>query len=84
VLRVTYLLRMTVITSGSSFEPNNLSEQKLGYVIRFEKRGNLAQNPNFFTTFQTVTFTDTVGLLLYRSNVKSYSMPPVSSSEPPK
>jgi len=27
-----YLLRMAEITSGSSFEPNNLREQKLGYV----------------------------------------------------
>jgi len=29
VVRVTYLLRVAEITSGSSFEPNNL---KLGYV----------------------------------------------------
>jgi len=28
----TYLLSMAEITSWSSFEPNNLSEQKLGYV----------------------------------------------------
>jgi len=27
-----YLLSMAGITSGSSFEPNNLREQKLGYV----------------------------------------------------
>jgi len=26
-----YLLSMAEITSGSSFEPNNLTEQKLGY-----------------------------------------------------
>ena len=32
VVRVMYLLRMAEITSGSSFEPNNLTEQKLGYV----------------------------------------------------
>jgi len=31
VIRITYLLRMAEITSGSSFEPNNLTEQKLGY-----------------------------------------------------
>jgi len=31
-VRVTYLLRMAEITSGSSFEPNNPTEQKLGYV----------------------------------------------------
>ena len=31
-VRVTYLLRMAEITPGSSFEPNNLREQKLGYV----------------------------------------------------
>jgi len=29
-------------------------------------------------------FTDTSGLLLYRSKVKSYSMPPVSSGNQPK
>ena len=28
----TYLLSMAEITSGSSFEPNKLREQKLGYV----------------------------------------------------
>ena len=28
VVRVTYLLRMAEITSGSSFEPNNPTEQK--------------------------------------------------------
>ena len=28
----SYLLRMTEITSGSSFEPNNPTEQRLGYV----------------------------------------------------
>ena len=28
----TYLLRMAEISSGSSFEPNNPTEQKLGYV----------------------------------------------------
>ena len=27
-----YLLRMAEITSGSNFEPNNMTEQKLGYV----------------------------------------------------
>ena len=27
-----YLLRMAEITSGGSFEPNNPTEQKLGYV----------------------------------------------------
>jgi len=32
VVRVMYLLRMAEITSGSSFEPNNPTEQKLGYV----------------------------------------------------
>jgi len=32
VVRVTYLLSMAEITSGSSLEPNNLKEQKLGYV----------------------------------------------------
>jgi len=32
VVTVTYLLSMAEITSGSSFEPNNLTEQKLGYV----------------------------------------------------
>jgi len=31
VVRVMYLLRMAKITSGSSFEPNNPTEQKLGY-----------------------------------------------------
>jgi len=31
VVRITYLLRMAEITSGSSFESNNLTEQKLGY-----------------------------------------------------
>jgi len=29
---VTYLLSTAEITSGSSFEPNNPTEQKLGYV----------------------------------------------------
>jgi len=32
---VTYLLRMVEISSGSSFEPNNWTEQKLGYVYEF-------------------------------------------------
>jgi len=32
VVRVTYLLSMAEITSGSSFEPNKSGEQKLGYV----------------------------------------------------
>ena len=32
VVTVTYLLSMVEITSGSSFEPNNPTEQKLGYV----------------------------------------------------
>ena len=32
VVGVTYLLSMAEITSGSSFEPNNPTEQKLGYV----------------------------------------------------
>jgi len=34
VVAVTYLLSksMAEITSGSSFEPNNPTEQKLGYV----------------------------------------------------
>jgi len=31
VVTVTYLLSMAVITPGSSFEPNNPREQKLGY-----------------------------------------------------
>ena len=31
-IRVTYLLSMAEITSGSSFEPNKPREQKLGYV----------------------------------------------------
>jgi len=34
VVRITYLLRMAEITSGSSFELNNPAEQKLGYVLR--------------------------------------------------
>ena len=32
VVRVTYLLSMAEISSGSSFEPNNPTEQKLGYI----------------------------------------------------
>jgi len=32
VVRVTYLLSMAEITSGRSFEPHKLREQKLGYV----------------------------------------------------
>jgi len=32
MVRVTYLLRMAEITSWSSSEPNNPTEQKLGYV----------------------------------------------------
>jgi len=32
VVTVTYLLSMAEITSGSSFEPNKPTEQKLGYV----------------------------------------------------
>ena len=31
-VRVTYLLNVAEITSGTSFEPNNPTEQKLGYV----------------------------------------------------
>ena len=37
VVRVTYLLRKAEITSGSSFEPNNPTEQKLGYESDLEK-----------------------------------------------
>jgi len=32
----------------------------------------------------SASFTDTLGLLLHRSNVKSYSVPSVSSGELPK
>jgi len=32
VVTVTYRLSMAEITSGSSIEPNNPMEQKLGYV----------------------------------------------------
>jgi len=32
MVRVTYMLRMAAITPGNSFEPNNPTEQKLGYV----------------------------------------------------
>jgi len=32
VVRVTYLLSMAEITSGSTFEPKKPREQKLGYV----------------------------------------------------
>ena len=32
VVSVTYLLKMAEITSGSSFEPNKQTEQKLGFV----------------------------------------------------
>ena len=35
VVRVMYLLKRAEITSGSSFEPNNPIEQKLGYVYKF-------------------------------------------------
>ena len=34
VVRVIYLLRMAEISSGSSYEPNNLTEQKLGARLR--------------------------------------------------
>jgi len=54
VVRVTYLLRMAEITSGSSFEPNKLTEQKLGYVLRvvesennFEKKTQRKQPSSF-------------------------------------
>ena len=60
-------------------------------VIGSEKRGNFAL---IFTTFQTVTtprpsepFVScyiALGLLLHSSNIKSYSISPVSSGEPPK
>ena len=30
--RLTYLFSMAEITSGSSFEPNDPTEQKLGYI----------------------------------------------------
>jgi len=50
------------------------------------------QNANFYQSprqglqspWLPSNFTDTLGLLLRRSNVKSYSMPSVSSSELPK
>ena len=32
VVRVTYLIRMAEITSGSSFEPTPSDRQKLGYI----------------------------------------------------
>jgi len=34
VVTVTYLLSMAEITSGSSFEPNNPTEQKHGVCLR--------------------------------------------------
>jgi len=34
VVKVTYLLRMAEITSGSSFEPNNPAEQKLRFIFK--------------------------------------------------
>ena len=37
VVRVTHLLSVAEITSGSSFEPNNLTEKKLGYIYKFWK-----------------------------------------------
>ena len=37
----TYLIRMAEITSGSSFEPNNLTEQKLGYIRVLESENYL-------------------------------------------
>ena len=40
VVRVTYLLRMAEITSGSSFEPNNLTEQIHGVRLRVVESEN--------------------------------------------
>ena len=49
VVRVMYLLRMAKITSGSSFEPTNPMEQKLGYYVPVEAEngtsGELASYP---------------------------------------
>jgi len=65
-------------------------------VTRSEERGHFAQNAIFLPLFKLsprqglqspwlpACFTDTSGLLLHRSNVKSYSMPSVSSGELPK
>jgi len=61
------------------------------------KKDHIAQTRFFFLLFFNLTpfhghknprlttwFVDSLGLLLHRSNVKSYSTPPVSSGEPPK
>ena len=65
-------------------------------VTGSEKRGHFAQNVIFLPLFKLsprqglqspwlpTSFTDTLGLLLHRSNVKSYSIPSVSSGELPK
>jgi len=65
------------------------------YVTGSEKRGHFAQNTNcchFSNCHHAKAFTalgfplalHTLGLLLHRSNVKSYSVPSVSSGELPK
>jgi len=40
VVRVTYLLSMAEITSGSSFEPNNQREQQTGIRLRVVESEN--------------------------------------------
>ena len=44
-VRVTYLLRMAKKISGSSFEPNNLTEQKLGVVRVVKSENDLEKEP---------------------------------------
>ena len=61
------------------------------YVVVSEKRGNFAPNAIFghfsnqgFESPRLLTwFVDSLGLLLYKFNVRSYSKPPVLNGEPP-
>ena len=65
------------------------------FVIGYEKRVNFTQNVIFWlfsnSPFQGLNslrlstwFIRSIGLLLHRSNIRSYSKPPVPSGEPPK
>ena len=65
-------------------------------MVGYEKRDHFAQNAIFWHFFKLspfqglksprllTWFLSSLGLLLHRSNIRSYSKPPVPSSEPPK
>ena len=59
------------------------------YVTGSERRGNfalfkLSPQQGLQSPWLPTSFTDTLGLLIHRSNIKSYNMPPVVRGKLPK